>query len=91
VQGACLILRRQALDQVGLLDQAYFMYSEEVDLCYRLRRPGWRIYWVPQAVVVHYGGQSTRQVPAAMFLQLYQGKVRYFRKHHGWVAAKSTS
>ncbi len=83
VQGACLILRREALDQVGLLDEDYFIYSEEVDLCHRLRRQGWQLWWVPQAVVTHHGGQSTRQVAQAMFLRLYQGKVLYFRKHYG--------
>jgi GT2 family glycosyltransferase len=88
VPGACLILSRDALDQVGLLDEDYFIYSEEVDLCYRLRRAGWRLYWLPQAVVIHYGGQSTRQMAAAMFLRLYQGKVLYFRKHHGRLAAQ---
>ena len=88
VQGACVILRREALDQVGLLDEDYFMYTEEVDLCHRLRQGGWRIYWVPQAVVVHYGGQSTRQMPAEMFLRLYESKLLYFRKRRGPTAAR---
>ena len=88
VQGACLILRREVLDQVGLLDEDYFIYSEEVDLCHRLRQHGWKVCWVPQAVVVHYGGQSTCQMAAAMFLRLYRGKVLYFRKRHGWLAAQ---
>lgn len=88
VQGACMILRREALDQVGLLDEDYFIYSEEVDFCHRLRQRDWKVYWVPQAVVVHYGSQSTRQMAAAMFLRLYQGKVLYFRKHYGWLAAQ---
>jgi N-acetylglucosaminyl-diphospho-decaprenol L-rhamnosyltransferase len=89
IQGACLLLRREALDQVGLLDEDYFIYSEEVDLCHRLRQRGWKVYWVPQAQVIHYGGQSTRQVAADMFLRLYQGKVLYFRKHHGRLAAQA--
>ena len=88
-QGACLILRREALDQVGLLDEDYFIYSEEVDLGHRLRQHGWEVYWVPQAVVVHYGGRSTEQVAPEMFLRLYQGKVLYFRKHHGWLAVRA--
>jgi GT2 family glycosyltransferase len=87
IQGAALLLRRQALDQVGLLDTDYFIYTEEVDLCYRLQHAGWRLYWVPQAQVVHYGGQSTRQVAAEMFLQLYLSKLLFFRKHHGRLAA----
>jgi GT2 family glycosyltransferase len=86
--GACLMLRRELLEQVGLLDESYFMYTEEVDWCYRIRQKGWTIYWVPQAEMVHYGGQSTRQVAAEMFLHLYQSKLRYFYKHHGWTAAQ---
>lgn len=81
--GACMLLRREAVEQVGLLDEGYFMYSEEVDYCRRLREAGWALYWVPEAEVVHYGGQSTRQVATEMFLRLYAGKLRYFRKHEG--------
>ena len=88
VQGACLMVRRSALNDVGLLDEDYFIYSEEVDLCRRLRRRGWQVYWVPQAAVLHYGGRSTRQHARAMFVRLYQGKVLYFRKHHGRRAAQ---
>jgi GT2 family glycosyltransferase len=87
IQGASMLLRRSALERVGPLDEDYFIYSEEVDLCYRLRRSGWQIWWVPQATVLHYGGRSTRQVAAAMFLRLYQGKVLYFRKNHGGASA----
>lgn len=87
VMGACMLLRRAALDEVGLLDDDYFMYSEEVDLCHRLRKAGWNIYYAPHAEVVHHGGQSTRLVPTEMFLQLYRGKILYFRKNHGRLAA----
>ena len=88
VQGAALILRRTALNQVGLMDQEYFMYSEEVDLCYRLQKAGWSIFWVPQAKVVHYGGQSTQLVAGKMFLCLYQSKLIFIRKHYGWLAGQ---
>jgi GT2 family glycosyltransferase len=83
VQGAAMILRQHILDKIGLLDGDYFMYSEEVDLCYRLQKAGWRLYWVPQSKVIHYGGQSTKQIAEEMFLQLYKGKLMYFRKHYG--------
>lgn len=83
VQGACLILRRQAIDEVGPLDEGFFIYSEEVDLCYRLQKRGWTLHWVPRAEVVHYGGQSTRQVAETMFVHLYRSKIQYFRKHRG--------
>jgi N-acetylglucosaminyl-diphospho-decaprenol L-rhamnosyltransferase len=88
VQGASLIVRREVVEQTGLFDTDYFMYSEEVDLCHRIRSAGWKIYWVPQSRVVHYGGQSTQQVASAMFLQLYQSKILYFRKRQGEVVAQ---
>lgn len=86
--GACLLLRNEVLDQVGYLDEDYFIYSEEVDLCYRIQSAGWRLFWVPQAEVVHFGGQSTQQIPTEMFLNLYHSKIKYFRKHYGWPAAQ---
>ncbi len=85
--GACILVRRQALEDVGLFEEAYFMYSEEVDLCRRLRQKGWGVYWMPAAQVIHFGGQSTRQAAAEMFLQLYKAKIMYFRKHYGASAA----
>lgn len=86
VQGAALLVRREIVLALGLFDTDYFMYTEEVDLCRRIRQAGWQIYWVPRATIIHYGGQSTRQVAQLMFLQLYRSKVLYFRKHHGRVA-----
>ncbi len=83
ILGACMLLRRETVDQVGPMDEGYFMYSEEIDWCLRIRRAGWQIWWVPQAEIVHLGGQSTRQSRREMFLHLYRGKIRYFRKHHG--------
>jgi len=86
VQGACLILPKEAINQVGVFDPDFFMYTEEIDLCYRLKKAGWDIFWTPAARVVHYGGQSTRQIAPQMFLSLYQTKVQFFRKHYGaWV------
>jgi hypothetical protein len=83
VQGSCMLLRREALEQVGLLDERFFIYTEEIDLCRRLVDGGWQIFWVPQANIIHYGAASTAQVSARMFLELYRSKVQYFRKHGG--------
>jgi GT2 family glycosyltransferase len=87
IQGACLILRREALDQTGFLNEDYFIYSEEVDLCYRLRKSGWKISWLPGATVTHYGGKSTQLVSEEMFLNLYESKVLFFRKNYSWLQA----
>jgi len=87
LMGACILLRREVLDRCGLLDESYFIYSEDQDLCRRLRAGGWKIFWLPQPRVTHYGGQSTRQVRTEMFVRLYREKVAYFRMHHGRSAA----
>ncbi|MHA2401675.1 MAG: glycosyltransferase family 2 protein [Candidatus Kariarchaeaceae archaeon] len=84
--GACMLIRCEALDEFGIFDEEYFIYSEEVDLCTRLKKAGWHLYWVPSAVVVHYGGQSTQQVAGEMFLRLYEGKILYFRKHRSKIS-----
>jgi len=83
LKGACLLLRKSVLDQVGIFDEVFFIYSEEVDLCYRIKLAGWALYWVPQAQVVHFGGKSTQQASTEMFLNLYLSKIIYFQKHHG--------
>jgi GT2 family glycosyltransferase len=81
--GACILIRREALDRVGPLDEGYFMYCEEVDWCWRARRAGWQIYHVPRAVVVHHGGQSARQAPEAMFIALYRSRLRLIERTCG--------
>jgi N-acetylglucosaminyl-diphospho-decaprenol L-rhamnosyltransferase len=83
IQGACLILRRSALEQVGYLDERFFIYSEDYDICMSLRKDGWTLSWLPFAEVVHYGGQSTSQVQSEMFLELYENKLKLMRKHYG--------
>lgn len=83
INGACLMLRRSSLDTVGLLDEDYFLYTEEVDLCLRLADADWELWWVPQARVVHQGGASSRLVRETAFLQLYRSKVQFYRKFGG--------
>ena len=80
--GACMLLRREALAHIGLLDEGYFMYCEEVDWCWRAKKAGWQVYCVPRAVVVHHAAQSTRQFAEAMFVQLYRSRFRMFEKHY---------
>ena len=83
IKGACLMLRRTALERVGPLDGSYFMYTEEVDLCYRLAEAGWQLWWVPAAKVTHYGEGSSSQVAQAMYVQLYRSKIQFYRKYGG--------
>lgn len=85
--GACLLVRRATIEQVGSMDERYFMYNEETDWCLRMRRAGWEIWYEPAARIIHYGGQSTRQVRHEMVRALYRSKVRFFRKHYGSIPA----
>jgi len=88
VVGACLLVRRQAWEQVGPLDEHFFMYSEELDWCRRLKTAGWRVVYLPSATVVHYEGQSSIQVVPARHMYFQSSKVLYFQKHHGALAGE---
>ena len=59
------------------------MYTEEVDLCYRLGEAGWQLWWVPAAKVTHYGEASSRQMAQTMYVQLYRSKIQFYRKYGG--------
>ena len=87
VVGACLLARREVLDQVGGFDEGFFMYSEEMDLCRRIKAAGWRVVYLPSAQVIHHEGKSSEQVVPARHIHFQTSKVRYFRKYHGsWAA-----
>ncbi len=85
--GAALMVRREALEQIGDFDEGYFMYSEELDWCRRAKDAGWRIVYLPAAQIIHYEGKSSEQVVAARHIRFNTSKVRYFRKFHGPLAA----
>lgn len=86
--GACTLFRRAVLDRVGGYDEVnFFMYSEELDLCRRIKAAGWRIVYVPDAQVIHYEGRSSEQAVAARHIHFNTGKVNYFRKWHGRAVA----
>ncbi len=87
LNGACLMVRRDVIEQVGAFDEGFFMYSEELDLCKRAKAAGWRVVYVPDAVVVHHEGKSSEQVVVARHVHFNRSKVRYFGKHHGRAAA----
>jgi N-acetylglucosaminyl-diphospho-decaprenol L-rhamnosyltransferase len=86
VQGACLMVRRDVIAQVGLFDDDYFMYSEELDWQRRISAARWKVVYLPTARIVHYEGKSSEQVVAFRHIRFGRSKVRYFWKHHGCVA-----
>jgi N-acetylglucosaminyl-diphospho-decaprenol L-rhamnosyltransferase len=83
VGGACFLVRRSAMEAVGLLDEGYFMYSEETDWCCRFRAAGGLVLLVPSVTVTHLGGQSSQAVPVATRRRMYQSSVRFYRKRYG--------
>jgi GT2 family glycosyltransferase len=89
LMGACLLLRGAAIEQLGLFDEQFFMYSEEVDLCYRLRQAGWKSYFLPTAEATHIWGGSARKVAGESCLRLFHSRVQFFRKHYGALAASA--
>ncbi len=87
VMGACLAVRRQAFEAVGLLDEGYFMYSEEMEWQRRIKDAGWRVVYYPQAKVTHHEGKSSEQVVAKRHIYFQRSKLRFFQQYHGrWAA-----
>jgi N-acetylglucosaminyl-diphospho-decaprenol L-rhamnosyltransferase len=80
--GATMLFRREVIEQTGGFDLGYHMYVEEIDWCMRVKRAGWHIYCVPQARVVHYHGQSTRQVRPQMRVALWRSRYRLFSRYY---------
>ncbi|VAW32661.1 dTDP-Rha:A-D-GlcNAc-diphosphoryl polyprenol, A-3-L-rhamnosyl transferase WbbL [hydrothermal vent metagenome] len=87
VMGACLMTRQEVVAQVGGLDEAYFMYSEELDYCRRIKQAGWQVVYYPSAKVTHLLGKSSEQAITHRHINFNQAKLRYFRKYHGRLAA----
>ncbi|MFQ3549572.1 MAG: glycosyltransferase family 2 protein [Armatimonadota bacterium] len=87
IGGACLLVKRQVIEQIGLMDTNLFMYSEETDWCYRMRKVGWEIWVVPDSEIIHLGGRSSAQVPIQTMQRLADSKIKFFRKHYGLFSA----
>jgi N-acetylglucosaminyl-diphospho-decaprenol L-rhamnosyltransferase len=79
--GAAMLIRRAAIDAVGLLDERFWMYAEEVDWCWRCRQAGWAIWQVPQAEVVHVAGASSAQFKSRSFEALHRSRLLFYAKH----------
>jgi hypothetical protein len=81
--GAAMLAKAQVIQQVGLMDESFFMYAEEIDWCIRVKRSGWHIYCVPAARIVHHAGGSTHQYRSEMTDALWRSRFRLFEKHYG--------
>ena len=81
LSGSCMMVRKAAMDQVGLLDEDYFMYGEDIDWCYRIHQAGWKIYYVPTTEIVHFRGESGRGVPLRILYRKSQAMSIFVNKH----------
>lgn len=82
--GATMMVRRDVAEATGGFDEDFFMYCEELDWCWRIREAGWQIYTVPAAEIVHYGGESTKQVAARSVINLWDSRAKFYKRHHSW-------
>jgi GT2 family glycosyltransferase len=82
---------RKALDEVGLLDERFFMYGEDVDWCRRFHDRGWRVVFNPDAAAVHYGGASSHAAPVRFYIEMQRADIQYWAKHHGTAATMAYS
>jgi len=86
VTGCFMLVRREAIEQVGVMDEQFFMYGEETDWCYRFRKKDWKVMFAPVGQIIHFGGQSTAQKPVAMIVQLRLSILKFIKKHYSWPA-----
>jgi len=80
IVGCYSLVRKKAIEQVGLMDDIYFFYGDDVDWCYRFKQSGWKVIFTPDPKIIHYGGQNTKQMEEAFFLQLQGAKLMFMRK-----------
>ncbi len=83
ISGACLMIRRNIVNQLGLLDEKFFCYYEDVDLCYRIKNAGWKVVYFPEAKVTHYWRRSSEQAGDRAALEHYRSRYLFFQKHYG--------
>lgn len=81
VCGCFSLVRKEAIEQVGLMDERYFVYGDDPDWCYRFKKNGWKVMFTPEAQIIHYGGQTTSQKARAFRLQLAGSKLIFMRLH----------
>lgn len=86
--GACLLVRSEVIKQVGMLDERFFMYLEEVDWCYRIKKAGWKIVYLPAAQVIHHYGQSADQNVPRRHIYFNDSKCKFYEKYYGVVIAR---
>jgi len=83
--GACLLVRQEAMAQAGLMDEEFLIYDEETDWCYRIKKAGWNIYYLPGVSIYHYQGKATSQARPRRRFRINRSALLFFRRHYGWL------
>ncbi|MBC2722687.1 MAG: glycosyltransferase family 2 protein [Desulfosporosinus sp.] len=83
LSGCFWVVRRKALDEVGSLDENFFIYGEDIDWCRRFQQSGWDVMFYPGAEAIHFGGASSSNAPIRFYLEMQRADLQYWRKHHG--------
>ena len=81
--GCFWCVRREALDSVGMLDENFFMYAEDIDWCKRYHDAGWDVVFYPDTEVIHFGGASSENAPIRFYIEMQKADLHYLEKHHG--------
>ena len=80
--GAFMFMRKEALDKAGLLDETFFMYGEDIDLCYRIKKSGWKIIYYGKSKITHLKGASSKKQKSKLIYEFYRAMYIYYKKHH---------
>lgn len=86
ISGACMVMRRDILTDERIFDPQFFMYAEDIDLCYETVHRGWKVFYLSEALVTHYGGKSSSQEPISAYQRAIRAKYHFFVKRHGKLA-----
>ena len=82
VSGCCIMVRREVIEQVGILDENFIMYGDDLDWCYRMKQASWKVFYVPDYQIVHFGGQSSRKLSRKCIVLFYRAMTIFYRKHY---------
>ena len=80
--GAFMFIRKEVLDEVGFLDETFFMYGEDIDLCYRIKQAGWKIIYYGKSKITHFKGASSKKQKSKLIYEFYRAMYVYYKKHH---------
>ena len=84
LSGSCMVVNKKAIDEVGLLDENFFMYAEDVDWCYRMKQKGWKNFYCPSGTIIHYTEQSSKQYPIKSLYERHRSMYYFYKKHYSY-------